>query len=60
MTVADSPPYWAAIRDDLIRGHEVLEHFRVQLADDQNDIIRTMADLSRVRLLDIVAWKIAE
>jgi hypothetical protein len=60
VTVADSPPYWAAIRDDLLHSHEVLERYRMELADDQNEVIRTMADLSRVRLLDMVAWKIAK
>jgi hypothetical protein len=60
VTAADSPPYWAAIRDDLLLDHEVLERYRVQFADDQDEGIRSMAKLSRVRLLDIVAWKIEE
>lgn len=60
VTIADSPPYWAAIRDHLLHDHEVLERYRVQLADDQNEVIRSMAELSRLRLLDIVAWMIAD
>ncbi len=60
VTPADSPPYWAAIRDDLIQDHEILERYRMQLADDPHKGIRSMAELSRVRLLDIVAWTIAE
>jgi Family of unknown function (DUF6308) len=60
VTTMDSPPYWAAIRDDLLRDHEILEHYRVQFADHQDYMIRSMAKLSRVRLLDIVAWRLAE
>lgn len=60
VAVADSPPYWAAIRDDLLQGQEILERYRVQLADDQSEVIRSLAKLSRLRLLDIVAWTIAK
>jgi hypothetical protein len=60
VTIADSPPYWAAIRDDLLNNREVLERCRVRLADDRNAVVRSMAKLSTLRLLDMVAWKIAE
>jgi hypothetical protein len=31
-----------------------------RITNDQNEVTRSMAELSRVRLFDIVAWKIAE
>lgn len=59
LTMADSPPYWAAIRDDLVIGHDSLERYRIRLAESDDPILRTMAQLTRLRLLDIVAWTVA-
>jgi len=58
VTVTDSPPYWAAFREDLVRNHDPLEAYRTQLADDDNETIRLMAKLTRLRLQDIIAWMI--
>lgn len=59
VTLADSPPYWAAFRDDLVRNYDLLEAYRVQMANDDNEIVRLMAKLTCVRLQDIIAWVIA-
>jgi hypothetical protein len=59
LTVADSPPYWAAFRGDLVHNHDALENFRTHLAADDDPAVRSMAKLTRLRLLDIVAWSIA-
>jgi hypothetical protein len=59
VTIKDSPPYWAAIREDLIFNWEELGTYRNQLADDADESIRNMARLTRQRLQDIVAWYIA-
>lgn len=59
VTVADSPPYWAAFREDLVRNHDSLEAYRARLAEDENETIRLMAKLTRLRLQDIIAWMIA-
>ena len=59
ITVADSPPYWAAFREDLVRNHDLLEGYRARLAEDDNETVRLMAELTRLRLQDIIAWTIA-
>jgi hypothetical protein len=59
LTAADSPPYWAAIRRDLIHGRGTLEHARAELAADHDPAIASMAGLTRLRLLDIIAWTLA-
>lgn len=59
VAASDSPPYWAAFRDDLVRNRDSLEACRVQLADDDDETVRLMARLTCVRLQDIVAWMIA-
>lgn len=59
VTATDSPPYWAAIRADLITNHEPLEACRGRLAEDENATVRLMARLTRLRLQDIIAWMIA-
>ena len=59
LTAADSPPYWAAFREDLVRNHDPLEAYRSRLTEDDNEIVRLMAKLTRLRLQDIIAWMIA-
>jgi hypothetical protein len=59
VAAGDSPPYWAAFREDLIRNHDPLEVYRTRLADDDKETIRLMAELTRLRLQDIIAWIIA-
>ena len=59
VTATDSPPYWAAFRDDLVANHDALERYRVQLAEDDSETVRLMSKLTRLRLQDIIAWAIA-
>jgi Family of unknown function (DUF6308) len=59
LTTADSPPYWAAIRDDLVIGHDSLERYRIRLAESDDPTLRSMAQLTRLRLLDIIVWTVA-
>jgi hypothetical protein len=59
LSITDSPPYWAAIRRDLVQGHDALEQARVQLAADHDPAAASMAGLTRLRLLDIIAWTLA-
>jgi hypothetical protein len=59
VTIADSPPYWAAFREDLVRNRGLLEEYKVQIAEDEDETVRSMADLTCVRLQDIIAWMIA-
>ena len=55
----DSPPYWAAIRQDLLGNQSELDDYRRQLAADPDAAVRRMANLCELRLLDIIAWSIA-
>lgn len=59
VTIADSPPYWAAFRDDLVKNRDMLDTYQVQLAEDEDKTVRVMAKLTCVRLQDILAWMIA-
>jgi hypothetical protein len=56
LTTGDSPPYWAVFRDDLIRNHDALETYRNRLAREGDETVRLMAQLTRLRLLDVIAW----
>jgi hypothetical protein len=58
VTLADSPPYWAAFRDDLARNHEVLRAYQLQMAEDSDEGVRIMAKLTCLRLQDVIAWMI--
>jgi hypothetical protein len=58
-TLADSPPYWAAFRDDLARNRDALHTFRAQMAENKDEVVRTMAKLTCLRLQDIIAWMVA-
>jgi hypothetical protein len=60
LTSSDSPPYWAAIRDDLIRNHDALENYRNWLAREGDETVRLMAKLTHLRLLDVIAWMLAD
>lgn len=59
LTLADSPPYWAAFREDLAWNHEVLRMYQLQMAEDSDEVVRIMADLTCLRLQDVIAWMIA-
>jgi Family of unknown function (DUF6308) len=59
LTTGDSPPYWAAFRDDLIRNHDALESYRDRLAREGDETVCLMARLTRLRLLDVLAWMVA-
>lgn len=56
----DSPPYWAAFRDDLIRNAKELARYKDELAEDEDEDVRNLAQLTAVRLQDIIAWWIAQ
>lgn len=57
VSIDDSPPYWAAIRQDLLASDAALTDYRSQLAEESDDVVRQMARLSNLRLLDILAWR---
>lgn len=57
VTIKDSPPYWAAIRQDLIANEPVLDICRRRLADESDEVVRQMTNLNTLRLLDILVWK---
>jgi hypothetical protein len=59
ITVNDSPQYWAAFRDDLVGSRDAVEGFCVELAEAGDEAVRSMAQLTGLRLLDIVAWSVA-
>jgi hypothetical protein len=59
VTTDDSPPYWAAIRQDLLGNEAELDDYRCQLATDADELVRRIANLGKLRLLDIIAWRIA-
>jgi len=59
VTIEDSPPYWAAIRHDLVRNKAPLDEYRRDLATDADETVRLMAQLTDLRLQDIVAWQVA-
>lgn len=58
VTIADSPPYWAAFRDDLVRNRDQLERYQLHLGQDEDETVRLMARLTFVRLQDIIAWMV--
>ena len=43
----------------MFRNHDPLEAYRTQLAADDNETVRLIAKLTRLRLQDIIAWMIA-
>jgi hypothetical protein len=58
-TPADSPPYWSAFRDDLVRNCDLLRTYQAQMTGDEDEVVRTMAKLTCLRLQDIIAWMVA-
>jgi len=59
VTLEDSPPYWAAIRQDVVCNEPRLDVYRHELAADDDETVALMARLTDLRLLDIAAWRIA-
>lgn len=59
MSLDDSPPYWAAIRHDLVRNQGELATYKPMLAADEDEHVQWLAKLSDVRLQDILSWPIA-
>jgi hypothetical protein len=59
VTIKDSPPYWAAIGDDLVFNGPQLHEYRQELSTSDDEPTVLMAQLTNVRLQDIVAWKVA-
>ena len=55
----DSPPYWAAIRQDLLCNEAQIDRYRDELATDTDKTVALMARLTNLRLQDIIAWQIA-
>lgn len=58
VTIEDSPPYWAAIRQDLMENRARLDSYRSELAADEDETVALMAQLTNLRLQDIVAWQV--
>jgi Family of unknown function (DUF6308) len=58
VTIEDSPPYWAAIRQDLMENGARLDSYRSELAADGDGTVALMAQLTNLRLQDIVAWQV--
>jgi hypothetical protein len=59
VTAGDSPPYWAAIREDLLCNRAGIDTCRDKLATDSDPVVAMMAALSTLRLQDILAWYLA-
>lgn len=59
VTIEDSPPYWAAIRQDLLCNSERIAAYRQALAADPDETVTLMSYLTDLRLQDIVAWHVA-
>jgi len=59
VTIEDSPPYWAAIRQDVVCNEARLDVYRHELAADGDETVALMARLTDLRLLDIAAWRVA-
>jgi hypothetical protein len=55
----DSPPYWAAIREDLRCNGAGIDACRDELARDSDPAVAMLAVLSTLRLQDILAWYLA-
>jgi hypothetical protein len=60
VSIEDSPPYWAAIRQDLVCNRAQLDEYRRELKADGDEAVALMARLNNLRLQDIVAWQIAD
>jgi hypothetical protein len=52
--------HWVAVRDDLIAATDDFVWITRQLKSHHDDRIRRVAHLTRLRLLDIVAWLISD
>lgn len=51
--------YWGAIRNDVITNETALAELRRQAAQSENPLVkRTAAQISDVRMLDLLAWRI--
>jgi hypothetical protein len=59
VTIKDSPPYWASIRDDLVFNGPQLDAYRRELAGCEDERAVLLAQLTNLRLQDIVAWQVA-
>jgi hypothetical protein len=59
LRIADSPPYWAAFRSDLVKNLDQLQACRTRMADDDDEAVRLMGTLTCLRLQDMIAWMIA-
>jgi Family of unknown function (DUF6308) len=59
VTIKDSPPYWAAIRDDLVVNGPQLRAYRQELSASGDEMSVLVARLTILRLQDIVAWHVA-
>jgi hypothetical protein len=51
--------FWAAVRDDVLNpaNVEALKAVRTEMRAHENELVRRAAELSDVRLLDILAWR---
>ncbi|MEU2349876.1 DUF6308 family protein [Modestobacter sp. NPDC049651] len=48
--------YWAAIRDDLLANRDGITVLKARAAQDEREQVRLLAELSDLRVLDILTW----
>jgi hypothetical protein len=59
LSLDDSPPFWAAIRHDLVKNQAELASYKPVLAADEDEHVRWLAELTDLRRQDILSWSIA-
>lgn len=48
--------YWAAVRDDLLANRHSISTLKARCAQDDRQSVRRLAELTDLRVLDILAW----
>jgi hypothetical protein len=48
--------YWAVVRDDLLLNRNSLTALRSRFAEDDREAVRRLAELTDLRMLDILTW----
>jgi hypothetical protein len=48
--------YWAAIRSDLLANGKALASLRAAIGSDDDTHLRRVADLTDLRIVDIIVW----
>lgn len=52
--------HWEAVREDLIAGADDFEWLTMRLSEDQRPEFQRLGRLTRLRLLDILAWTLGD